>query len=181
LPSDGLQLAGPLLAVIVGALSSYLAVTLSERGKWRRETSVRWHGEQLTAYAEYGDVVKRVKSAALRVARSKGLESTAPPIDLAQGLENLIKLEDERTAKWERVLLLGDPETVLAAREWHRSVWKIQDFARGEDVEREAWPDFLRQTTMARARFYACARKQLGISGELPRSSDSADLGKPNW
>jgi phosphatidylethanolamine-binding protein (PEBP) family uncharacterized protein len=36
------------------------------------------------------------------------------------------------TARWELVLLLGDPETITAARTWHRRVWNLEQFARGE-------------------------------------------------
>jgi hypothetical protein len=91
-----------------------------------------------------------------------------PPIDITEGLSELIALEDERTAKWERVLLLGDPATVEAGRAWHRTIWTLQDFAHGLRTDKEEWQKALIKSVAARETFYARARAQLGIPGELP-------------
>ena len=79
------------------------------------------------------------------------------------------KLTDERTAKWESVLLLGNRETIAAARTWHRRVWQVERFARGERADTDQWAALMEDVIADRARFYAEARRDLGIaSGELP-------------
>ena len=68
-------------------------------------------------------------------------------------------------------MLLGNPRTVAAARTWHRRVWQVERFARGERTDFEQWDGLMADIMADRARFYAEARRDLGItSGELPPS-----------
>jgi len=62
-------------------------------------------------------------------------------------------------------LLLGDPETVTAARAWHQTVWRLEWFAAGRLTAADQWEPSMRDTEVARDRFYDCARRDLGVKG----------------
>jgi hypothetical protein len=73
-------------------------------------------------------------------------------------------LTDERTARWEVVILLGHPATIEAARRWHLRVWQIERFARGQHTDTSNWNSVRADINTDRARFCAAARRNLGIS-----------------
>ena len=102
-----------LIGVAVGALASYLASSATERARWRREQSSRWDDRRAQAYAEYGYAVKNVYVQCQRLVevRAKGGDSQAA---MGEALAELDRLNAERTAKWEPVLLLGNPATIAA-------------------------------------------------------------------
>jgi hypothetical protein len=157
-----------LVGVVIGALASYLAGAASERSRWRRERSSRWDERRAQAYADYGYAVKNVYVQSTRAAelRRQGAENSAA---YQEALAELARLNIERTATWESVLLLGDPETIAAARTWHRRVWQVERFARGERTDTGQWDAVLADINADRGRFYAAARRDLGIStGEVP-------------
>jgi len=157
-----------LIGVVIGALASYLAGAASERTRWQRERSSRWDEKRAQAYADYGHAVKNVYVQCRRAAalRKQGAESSAA---YNEALADLGKLTDERTAIWESVLLLGHPDTIAAARIWHRSVWQVELFARGERTDTDKWEGVLEDVIKDRARFHAAVRQDLGItSGDVP-------------
>jgi adenylate kinase family enzyme len=157
-----------LIGVAVGALASYLAGAASERARWRREQSARWDDRRAQAYADYGYVVKNVYVQCMRAAAMRS-QTGGDRVGYNEALAELSKLTDERTAKWESVLLLGNPETIAAARTWHRRVWQLERFARGERTDTDQWDVLVEDVIADRARFYVEARRDLGIvSGEIP-------------
>jgi hypothetical protein len=169
--SDVAQQLPALIGVVVGALASFMAGAASERARWRREQSARWDDRRAQAYADYGYAVKNVYVQCMRVAAMRRRKAAGERADYAEALAGLSVLTDERTAKWESVLLLGNPQTVAAARAWHRRVWQVERFARGERTDFEQWDALMTDIMADRARFYAEARRDLGItSGELPPS-----------
>ena len=121
-----------LIGVGVGALASFATTSLGERARWRQERGARWDEARMRAYAEYGDAVKKVTHLASRIAAGRGfphsVESLTPD---AEAIEDLSNAGGERARAWESVLLLGDPETVSAARARHQSVWRLEWFAAG--------------------------------------------------
>ena len=160
-----------LIGVAIGALASFLAGAASERARWRREQSARWDDRRAQAYADYGYAVKNVYVQCMRVAALRSGRADGDRTNYTEALGALRVLTDERTAKWESVLLLGNPQTVAAARTWHRRVWQVERFARGERTDTEQWDALMADIMADRARFYAEARRDLGItSGELPSS-----------
>lgn len=160
-----------LIGVVVGALASFLAGAVGERARWRREQSARWDDRRAQAYADYGYAVKNVYVQCMRVAAMRSKQAGGNQADYEEALTALSELTDERTAKWESVLLLGNPQTVAAARTWHRRVWQVERFARGERTDTEQWDALMADVIADRARFYTEARRDLGItSGELPSS-----------
>lgn len=159
-----------LLGVGVGVLASYLVAGAGERARWRRTQQARWVERRLDAYQQYGYAVKRMTTLAMRLAAAQGVDdSTQPRTPVPDGLAALAEAEAERSARWETVLLVGDPTTVTAARRWHESAWLLEQFARGEAPEATGWQHAVEQMRASRHAYYAAARQDLGVgSGDLP-------------
>ena len=158
-----------LLGAVVGATATYLAGAFTERARWRREQSSRWDDKRAQAYSEYGYAVKNVYVQCLRIADSRLRSGPGDPARHEEALAQLDVLTDERTARWETVLLLGSPEAITAARAWHRRVWQVELFARGMRTDADEYGTVLQQVIADRTRFYEAARRDLGItSGSVP-------------
>jgi hypothetical protein len=165
-----------LIGVMVGAGGSYAATMLNERSRWRRDRQVRWDERRLNAYMEYGDAVKRCYVLACRITAARGFQSPMLPLDPEAGIPELEEASAERARKWEAVLLLGDPATVKAAREWHQIIWHLQAYAYGRRADPAVWLRTNSESGAARDRFYGHARRSLDISGgKLP------DISTPQW
>ena len=74
-------------------------------------------------------------------------------IDETDALGKLGQLARERSAKWESLLLLGNIETLLAAREWHRLVGKLQRSVRDNQTDVPEWRALFVQAQTARTQF----------------------------
>lgn len=161
---------GPLLAVLVGAVASYIAVARSESRRWRRESRTRWDQRRLDAYAEYADAVKDCVQVSLNLCAARGITNgLGAPLDPAEGAAVLAGAEADRAALFEKVLLLGEPSTVAAARAWHAAVWRMQRLAHGLDTaDAAAFGACFRDVAASRQDFYAAARRDLGIPGVPP-------------
>jgi hypothetical protein len=152
-----------LIGVIVGAVASYLITSAGAKAQWTRSERVRWEDKRLQVYASYSHTVKRVSELSKRICASRGLPTTAPPISVEQGLKELSDASIERAEVWESLLLLGDSSTVAAARSWHRSVWRMEAFARGQLGDPAEWRDAVKAADEMRHQFYETARWALGI------------------
>src|SRR5690606_28048458 len=73
----------------------------------------------------------------------------------------------------EAVLLLGDPDTIAAARRWHECVLKLERLSNGSLNSHAMCDEMWQQTARDRARFYACTPRSLGTGGgdAMPESS----------
>ena len=168
--SGTIQEFSALIGVGVGALATYLAGAATERTRWRRERSARWDDRRAQAYAEYAHAVKDVY---VQCMPAYGLRRRRAGARAAyrEALTDLERLTDDRTAKWEAVLLLGDPDAIKAGRTWHRRLWQVERFARGLRTETEHWKALQDDIIADRHRFYAAARHDLGItSGDIPHA-----------
>lgn len=125
---------------------------------------MRWDERRLAAYADYANAVKKVISLATRLAAHQGLHQETEALEPDIALPAISAAEDERTIKWETFLLVGSKDAVVAAREWHESVWLLESLAKGETGE-VAWPEALEATSLARSRYYHTTRRDLGITG----------------
>lgn len=164
-----------LAGVIVGALASYLTTAATERARWRRALDSRWDDRRVDAYASYAHALKDMISISSRIVAgrsiSKNPELLAPS---EQNLELLAAAGAKRAIAWETVLLLGYPDTVVAARNWHEAVWRLQGFARGTITGDVAdWERARSEVNRARSAFYEAARNDLQVrGGELPGPID---------
>jgi hypothetical protein len=167
----------PLAGVVVGALATYLTSARIQRSLWERNQTVRWDERRLMAYIDYGNAVKRMSNLASRIAAGRGYDHTVEPLSPQEGLPKLAGLEADRAACWEAVLLLGDTDTIRAARDWHRAVWRIEFYARGLLNDSAAWRTAIIDTDDARHAFYEAARKDLGMSPPI----NDGPLWPPHW
>jgi hypothetical protein len=158
-----LQQLPALLGVLLGVIATYATTSAAERGRWRRAQSVRWDEKRVNAYVEYALALKKVISVTVRITapRSPDTDSGGPPSeDLLAALE---EAEEQRTTKWEAVLLLGTNDVVIAGRKWHDCVFRLQRLARGQpsDMTRS---EAIEATSHARRNFYEVAKRDIGIA-----------------
>ncbi len=157
--------------VVVGVTGFWAAVKNTSQTIASAEESRIWE-RRAQAYTEYGYAVKNLMALCLRIADYRGLgPGIIEKINLTKALSEVEELSTERTAKWESVLLLGDPDTVEAARKWHRQVGQMVHVARGQPTDRSEWDALQGNVIAARTAFYDAARRGLGVkSGDLPRA-----------
>jgi hypothetical protein len=161
-----------LAGVLVGAIGSYVATSLTERSRWRRARAERWDQKRLDTYASYANSLKHQINIAQRIGAARGFQHVVDPLAPEQGLAQLAEAEARRAAEWETVLLIGDAETIAAARKWHEAVWNVELYARGLKTDPAGWERAVGRMSRARDDFYALARRDLGISGPPPPSGN---------
>jgi hypothetical protein len=160
-----------IFGVIVGSLGTLLVTSFTERARWSRDQAVRWDARRLDAYVTYAATVKEIHSIALRIAAPYRPHSQAWPIDRGQGLELLAEANAQRTKAWEALLLLGDEDTVTAARAWQDAVWVEQRLCSSNSIDVMKWQSAVEAVDQARDRFYLVARKNLSVySGSVTQS-----------
>ncbi|HCT76343.1 MAG TPA: hypothetical protein DGT23_07090 [Micromonosporaceae bacterium] len=125
----------------------------------------------MQTYAAYGHAVKTVTLLATRVAAQRGLGENVETLPIEQGLSQLAEANSTRGTVWEQALLLGDVDTITAARLWHESAWHLERFARGLETGADAWASAMKEANDARAMFYAAARGDLGVPGTPPATT----------
>ncbi|MGW3819027.1 hypothetical protein [Streptomyces sp. NPDC005046] len=162
-----------LIGVIVGVLGTLLTARLNDKAHWTRALSVRWDERRLDAYSEYGRALKEVHWLAHRITALTRPSSRAHPIDRTAGLELMAQADAQRTKAWEGVLLLGDADTVAAAREWRWAVLQLERAARGIADDDFDWAAAVRRADEGRDRFYDAARAGLTVG--------SGDVAQARW
>ena len=161
-----------LLGVAIGAAGSYAATTLTERARWRRMRAERWDEKKFAVYTSYANALKNQIWIVQRIGAAMGFAHVVDPLEPAEGLERLAQAEGHRATEWESVLLVGDAETIAAARSWHEAVWAFAVYVRDLSDDQEGWTRASQRLSQARDAFYACARSDLGIAGPLPPSGN---------
>jgi hypothetical protein len=163
-----------LVGVIVGALGSYLTTAATERARWKRALDSRWDDRRVEAYASFAQAVRQMIYISTRIAAGRGIGADAEP--LAPTQENLALLaaaEANRGKQWENVLLLGDAQTVAAARSWYEHAWRLEWYARARLAGTNAeWLEARAAVDAARQKFYEAARSDLRVGGGLPGTAD---------
>ena len=170
-----LQQLPALLGVAIGALATWAVTSSAERAKWHRQQAVRWDEKKLAAYAEYSHAVKQLISTATRLREQRtgsavGMDSPDAQTATAAAEAALVAAEDERTMKWESVLLLGNSDVIIAARAWHQSAFRLEWMAlgRGSDM---SWDEAIGAVSQTRRAYYEAAKTDLGIRiGSAPEA-----------
>ncbi|MEV4313567.1 hypothetical protein [Actinocrispum sp. NPDC049592] len=159
-----------MVGVLLGSGATFLATSLVERSRWRRTQTSRWDDRRLTAYADYANSVKAAARMCQRIMVGKGILTGGQGIPLAEGLEALTEIGNERAVNWEPVLLLGEPETVRTAQGWAASVWELERLVHDTDIDQTGFITAYKESVRLRNLFYTCARRDLGVHlGELPQ------------
>lgn len=165
-----------IFGVAVGATASFISTRLLDRTRWRREEALRWDTKRFDCYGEFAVVIRRQITISDRICVDLGLPSTGQPLDSVVGLSTLADAEQDVSLKWEHVLMLGSPAAIAAARDWRHSAWHLEWFARGLRSDPVEYTQVGVDSRLARSRFYAAARVDLGIlSGSI------SDLALPAW
>ncbi|MGW2050605.1 hypothetical protein ACWCPF_36335 [Streptomyces sp. NPDC001858] len=166
-----------LIGVLVGAAASYVGGALMERARWRRQLSTRWDEHRLECYLRYADAVKRFSSVAGRLAAGKGLFRLPQPLAEEAGLELLAEAELERGYAFEALLLMGDAETISAARALQRHAWVLEQFVRDmRPGTPDDWMNAFREFQEKRDEFYIAARGSLGVQAKFRLRSEDPVL-----
>ncbi|MFJ9641527.1 hypothetical protein [Streptomyces sp. NPDC101206] len=159
-----------LAGVVIGSAASYATQSLTERRRWKRQREERWDEKRFETYARYANALKAQLRVAQRIGAALGFADVADPLAPAEGLVQLAEAESRRATEWESVLLVGDAETIAAARRWHETIWTIELLVREAPAEAGQWTKAHQLASAARDAFYASARRDLGINGVLPPS-----------
>lgn len=157
-----LQQLPALLGVIVGAVATYVVTAATERSRWRRQQSVRWDETRLAAYTEYANAIKKLISVSVRLAANRGVYPDDDWFAREVTIADLAQAEENRTVKWETVLMLGNDRVIIAGREWHQKVWRIMRIACGQTSDL-SWREAIEGAGLARRRFYEAAKADLGV------------------
>lgn len=115
-----------LIGVLLGALGTYSVTALTERKRWQRQLTVRWDERRVIAYMEYAHAIKKVISICVKLASQHGIVSEVYFMAPDYSRADLAAAEEDRTVCWEAVLLFGSDEAIIAGREWHESVFRLE-------------------------------------------------------
>ncbi|MBD3148238.1 hypothetical protein [Microbispora bryophytorum] len=120
-----------LLAVFVGALTSFAATTIGDRLRFRREQARLWTNKKLDVYADFLGSVKAANQVTRRVAAGRGMGKRVPALSGDDALTRLADAEARRASASEMVTLVGSAEVVAAVRTLNQEVRRLQWIAQG--------------------------------------------------
>jgi hypothetical protein len=153
-----------LAGVVLGAAGSFIATTLLERGKYRRDKAIRWDAASLQAFSDYLKAVVGMARMAGQVAQQRGWDVNAASRNFAEALRLMEEREDERTIAFERVRLVADKATIDAAYRLNEAVWKLEWLASGrEDGSASIWGAVMETYLHALDDFHAATRDRLSM------------------
>jgi hypothetical protein len=160
-----------LVAVLVGALASFLSTGWLNRAQQRSDLDRSWRLTRLDSYKNYLRDAKAMRTIAQRIAAGVGLDEQAPPLDRAVSSAALAQADADRSASYEMVALTGSSEALEAAQNLNRALWRLDWFARGrlDDSDRAGWRDAMRLYMVAIDTFHEAARKDMGVPGTYAR------------
>src|SRR5690348_16220165 len=99
-----LQQLPALVGVVIGALGSYLTLTLGDRARFRREQAAQWRERRLVAYTDYSRAIKTTISVISRLSAQLGNDPHPDPMAAAEASPRLRRARDARDAAWETML-----------------------------------------------------------------------------
>jgi hypothetical protein len=144
--------------------------SLSERTRDRREVAQGREGRKFDCFATYVNDVKSMSVIARRTTAFHDLHGRSPDkLEPAVGGPLLAEAESRRSMSLERLRLLSDTDTILAANRLNEAVWSMEWIARGRigEVAPEHWQRAQREFEVAFDAFHRCARRGLGVPGRL--------------
>ena len=166
-----------LTGVIIGAVASYIATTLNERTRWKRQLVSRWDERRLESYSLFASSIDRHVVLAERIAAARGIFPYAQPIGQQDGTSAMEVFRAERSHAFEQVLLLGDAPTIAAARSVQRKVWELERIVNDPHGSADEWKVAYRTYQEHRDGYYIAARASLGIAMQFRRRSEDP----PTW
>jgi hypothetical protein len=167
-----------LIAVVVGAITSFIATSINDRRRYRQSQSDRWADKKLEAYAAYLESVKEMRQVSRRVAAARGVGQHAHQLLPDDGLPALADAEAVRANASERVTLLGGSATVAAIRQLNSEVWRLEWIARDKLLPNGAeWEECNQSLVRTLNLVHEEIRAELQIPGKfLPRTIGEPDV-----
>ncbi|NRQ37109.1 hypothetical protein HII36_35525 [Nonomuraea sp. NN258] len=162
-----------LLAVVVGALATFVGTAFADRLRFRRDQARHWSDKKLAAYAEYLNAAKAMNRISRRILAGRGIGERAVALKGDDALELLAEAEARRADASEMVALIGDADVVAAVRRLNREIWRLQWIARGLlDADEEAWEICNQAYVRALNTVHESVRSELHVPGKhLPREA----------
>ncbi|MEU1746613.1 hypothetical protein ACWD8I_03625 [Micromonospora arida] len=154
-----------IVGVLIGSIATYLATSATSKVQWRRETQARWTQMQISAYTDHAHALKNMTDLARRIAAYGDIDGVADPLSPDVGLPQLSAAEQDRSAKWESVLMVGDPAVIEAGQKWKQCVWRLEWLARSRSDVGLDWASALSQVGDAKHGFYQAVRRSIGTPG----------------
>ena len=153
-----------ILAVLVGAVMSFVGTLTIERYRRRVDRSKRWSELQLQAYSKYLANAQRVVAITRVIVLGLSLDEDD------KGLRaELQAAHMERAISAEDVRLLATSAIVESAYLLNRSVWQLQDFARGEVAwDEQLWRQRCETYLECLFKFETAVRAELQVPGAIP-------------
>jgi hypothetical protein len=160
-----------LVAVLIGALASFLSTSWLNRSQHRSDLDRSWRLTRLESYRNYLRDAKTMRTIAQRMAAGVGLDDQAAPLERAVSSDALAQADADRSAAYEMVALTGSCETLAAAHILNRALWRLDWFARGrlDDNDRPGWQEAMRAYMVAIDAFHEAARRDMGVPGAYRR------------
>ncbi|GHA33387.1 hypothetical protein GCM10010372_36820 [Streptomyces tauricus] len=153
-----------ILAVVVGAVMSFLGTFALEERRRKADKSRQWSELQLQVYSTHLMNAQRV----VAITRTLVLDLLTEE-DSRRVRAELESAHMERNMSVEHVRLLAPPVIVEAAYLLNRSVWQLQDFARGElEWDEQVWRRRYEHFTANLFGFEKAIRAELGVPGDIP-------------
>jgi hypothetical protein len=166
------------LAVVVGALASFVANRQIDRSRWRREERFRWDTKKLECYYEYANAIMQYINIGYRLSAGQGLTTNVELMrKLPDALKALDTAEAEHRIQWVKISMIGGPSVIAAAGKWNHQAWLLQQFARGKGDSQAEFDQATQERRQAEGRFYNAVRADLGIfSRDFPHVAGTAAL-----
>jgi hypothetical protein len=171
-----------LLAVVVGALATFVSNRITDRNRWRREERFRWDNKKLECYYEYANALMQYVNIGFRVSGGRGLPGrhVQPISNIPDALQALDAAEAENRIQLVKISMIGSPNVIAAARKWRHQALLLEQFARGLREGQAGFDQAGQTRRQAEDSFYEAVRADLGIvSRDFPRESDMVKA-RPN-
>jgi hypothetical protein len=156
-----------IVAVLLGALTTYVTNFWTERQRNRHELLVRWDDKKLDAYEGYVDRVRAAVFLAVQLYEHREAirPGRSPEDDLAAELAEATRY---RGRAFERIMLLGGDDVIEAAHDLNAVSLEVDWQATGRTVDTlDAWRDRNRAVFRAINAFHEAARSDLGVRGSV--------------
>ncbi|MGB2567134.1 hypothetical protein ACPFP2_01585 [Micromonospora citrea] len=153
------------LPALIGTAGTMIVTTVTERGRWRRNQTVRWDERRLDAYADFTRAVKEIHLLAMGMLSAHRPGARTPALRPEEGLARLAEAAERHSLAWESVLLLGDEATVRAASTWRDAVRELELAARALPDPPDELAALVSRADHTRDGFYRAARTSLDVRG----------------
>ncbi|MYS22583.1 hypothetical protein GA0115240_142320 [Streptomyces sp. DvalAA-14] len=156
-----------IVAVLLGALTTYVTNYWTERQRIRRELLTRWDDKKLDAYEGYIDRVRAGVFIAVELyEHTEDIRRSDEPE--SQIRAQLTEAAHFRGRAFERVMLLGGDDVVEAGHNLNAAALEVDWQATGKTPgSLEHWRDRNRAVFRAINAFHQAARDDLGVSGSV--------------